>query len=178
MGSAEINGEGVRLRVYRPEDAEALAAGFSDPLCQRFMPPLPSPFTLRHAERFIAERVGAIFADGGAVYAIADPETDDLLGGAGLDKVVPDRGQAEIGYWVAPWARHRGYAAEAAGALAEWALSRGAPRVHLLADVANVPSQRVAERAGFSREGVLRSCLGYRDRARADAVLFGRVRGE
>jgi RimJ/RimL family protein N-acetyltransferase len=39
------------------------------------------------------------------------------------------------------------------------ALDRGAPRVHLVADVRNVPSLAVARRAGFTQEGVLRSCL-------------------
>jgi RimJ/RimL family protein N-acetyltransferase len=48
--------------------------------------------------------------------------------------------------------------------------------VHLFADVGNVASQAVAERAGFSREGVVRSCLDQRDGTWRDAVLFGRVR--
>jgi RimJ/RimL family protein N-acetyltransferase len=48
--------------------------------------------------------------------------------------------------------------------------------VHLFADVDNVASQTVAKRAGFSREGVVRRCLAYRDGRRADAVLFGRLR--
>jgi len=46
---------------------------------------------------------------------------------------------------------------------------------HLFTDVANTASQRVAERAGFRREGVVRRCLAYRDGRRADAVLFGRL---
>ena len=55
------------------------------------------------------------------------------------------------------------------------ALDRGAPRVHLFTDVANTPSQAVARRAGFTEEGVVRSCLVYRDGSRADAVLLGRL---
>ncbi len=178
MGSAEINGDGVRLRVYRPEDAEALAAGFSDPLCRRFMPPLPSPFTLRHAERFIAERVTAIFADGGAVYAIADPETDDLLGGAGFDKVVPDRGQAEIGYWVAPWARRRGLATAAVRALTAHAFGRGLHRLELLTHSDNPVSQRVALAAGYRREGVRRGVLPDRHGGWDDMVAFVRLQAD
>jgi RimJ/RimL family protein N-acetyltransferase len=90
----EISGTGVRLRAYRPDDAEAVAAGYDDPLCHRFLPPLPSPFTLAHAERFLSEGITAIFAEGGAVFAIADPATDELLGGIGFDKVVPSRRHA------------------------------------------------------------------------------------
>jgi RimJ/RimL family protein N-acetyltransferase len=84
----------------------------------------------------------------------------------------------EIGYTVAPSARGRGYAAEAARGLAEWALGHGAPRVHLYADVRNTASQAVARRAGFTQEGVVRSCLDYRDGSRGDAVLFGRLPGD
>ena len=79
---------------------------------------------------------------------------------------------------MAPWARGRGYAAEAARALAEWGLGHGAQRVHLFADVGNAASQAAARRAGFTEEGVVRSCLPYRDGSRGDAVLFGRVAGD
>ena len=84
----------------------------------------------------------------------------------------------EIGYWIAPQARGRGYAAEAAHALADWALGLGVPRVHLVVDIRNAASQVVARRAGFVQEGVVRSCLGYRDGTRGDAALFGRVPGD
>jgi RimJ/RimL family protein N-acetyltransferase len=101
----------------------------------------------------------------------------ELVGTAGAS-LRPGRLGPEIGYSIAPWARRRGYAAEAARALADWALGLGAPRVHLYTDVGNTASQAVARRAGFTQEGVVRSCLEYRDGSRADAMLFGRLRGE
>ena len=67
VSHGEINGLGVRLRAYRPDDAEQLAQGYDDPESHRFLPPLPSPFTVAHAERFLAERVPSIFAEGGAL---------------------------------------------------------------------------------------------------------------
>ncbi len=178
MSRGEINGAGVRLRAYRPDDAAALAEGFSDPLCQRFLPPLPTPFTLAHAERFIAERVVAIFADGGAGYAIADPSTDELIGGAGFDRVAPGRGQAEIGYWTAPWARRRGVATGALRALTRHAFQRGLERLELLTHWDNPASQRVALAAGYRREGVRRGALPARDGGRDDMVAFARLAGD
>ena len=175
MSPAEINGTGVRLRAYRPDDAEAVAAGYDDPLSHQFLPPLPSPFTLAHAERFLSEGVTAIFAEGGAVYAIADPDTDDLLGGIGFDKVVPSRGQAEIGYWVGPWARGRGVATAAVRALSTHALGAGLHRLELLTHWDNPVSMRVALAAGFRREGVRREALPNREGGHDDLVVFARL---
>ena len=175
MTIAQINGTGVRLRAFRADDAEALATGLDDPLTQRFLPSLSAPFTLAHAERYIAERVAATYAEGGALYAVADPETDELLGGIGFDKVVPARRQAEVGYWVGPWARRRGVATAALRALSAHALSHGLERLELLAHWENPLSQRVALAAGFTREGVRRGAEPGRGGERDDMVVFTRL---
>ncbi|WP_246607907.1 GNAT family N-acetyltransferase [Paractinoplanes toevensis] len=176
--TGEIDGTGVRLRAFRPDDVEAVTAGYDDPLCHRFLPPLPSPFTLAHAERFLAEGVTSVFADGGAAYAIADPDTDELLGGIGFDKVVPARGQAEIGYWVGSWARGRGVATAAVRTLSTHALGTGLARLELLTHWENPASQRVALAAGYQREGVRRAALPDRDGGRDDLIAFARVAGD
>ncbi|MGY5892104.1 GNAT family N-acetyltransferase, partial [Blastococcus deserti] len=64
------------------------------------------------------------------------------------------------------------------GALAEWGLAHGAPRVHLFADVRNTASLAVARKAGFAQEGVVRRCLQYRDGSGGDAAVFGGVSGD
>ena len=51
-------------------------------------------------------------------------------------------------------------------------------RVELLTDPENLASQRVAEKAGFQREGVLRSSLEYRDGRRRDSILFSALPDE
>ena len=178
MSAAEINGDGVRLRAYRPDDAEAVAAGYDDALSQRFLPPLPSPFTLRHAERFLSEGVTSVFGDGGVVYAIADPRTDELLGGIGFDRVIGHRRQAEIGYWVGPWARGRGVATDAVRTLSAHALDTGLERLELLTHWENAASQRVALAAGYQREGVRRGALPDRSGGRDDLVAFARLAGD
>jgi RimJ/RimL family protein N-acetyltransferase len=176
--SQEISGPGVRLRAYRPDDAEAVAAGYDDEHSRRFLAPLPTPFTLAHAERYLAEGVASVFADGGVVYAIADPLTDELLGGIGFDKVILSRGQAEIGYWVGPWARRRGVATAAVRALSEHALGAGLERLELLTHWTNPASQRVAMAAGYQREGVRRRAIPGRDGGREDLIAFARLAGE
>ncbi len=57
--------------------------------------------------------------------------------------------------------------------LSRWALAEaGVLRLELTTHPENVASQRVAEKAGFVREGVLRSHMAYRDGRRRDSVLF------
>ncbi|HEU4425854.1 MAG TPA: GNAT family N-acetyltransferase, partial [Pilimelia sp.] len=115
----------VRLRPFRHSDVDDVAAGCADPLTQRFMPLLPHPYTREDALWWVTVGAPAAAAAGGAGLAIADLQTDRLLGSVGIGRIVPERGQAEIGYWVAPWARRRGVATAAATALANWAFARG-----------------------------------------------------
>jgi RimJ/RimL family protein N-acetyltransferase len=64
---------------------------------------------------------------------------------------------AEIGYGVRRDARGKGYATEALAAVARWMLTEGGiQRVWLTMNTGNAASARVAEKAGFRREGTLR----------------------
>ncbi|WP_189079041.1 GNAT family N-acetyltransferase [Mangrovihabitans endophyticus] len=174
----EIRGDGVRLRPLRPDDLDDLVAGMDDPLTQRFLPALPSPFTRSAGEWYLERGVPETFAAGGALCAVADPHTDRLLGGVGLDRVIPARRQAEMGYWVGPWARHRGVATAAVRALTDHALTSGMQRLELLTHAENGPSQRVALAAGFRREGVRRGALPDRSTRRADLIAYARLAGD
>ncbi|WP_216592667.1 GNAT family N-acetyltransferase [Verrucosispora sioxanthis] len=154
-----IEAYGVRLRPFRLDDVEDVAAGCADPLTQRFLDGLPDPYTEADARWWITQGAPAAFASGGAAYAVADPTTDRLLGTVGLSNPVPQRGQAEIGYWVAPWARGRGVTTAATRALSEHAFAGGTARLELLTRPENAISQRVALAVGFRPEGVRRSAL-------------------
>jgi len=170
-----IEGDGVRLRAYRPDDLDDLVAGYSDEQTRRFMRALPVPFTRRHGEWYITEAAPAIFADGGAAYAIADRETDRILGGASVERLLPHRQQAELGYWVGPWARRRGVATAAVRALSADAFRTGTARLEVLTHWENAASQRVAMAAGFAREGVRRGALANRSGTRDDLLVFARL---
>lgn len=173
-----IDAPGVRLRPFEDSDIDDVAAGCADPLVQRFLPHLPDPYTRVDARWWIREGAPAAWAAGGAAHAIADPDSDRLLGGIGLARVVPDRGQAEMGYWLAPWGRGRRMATAAATTLARWAFTRGFVRLELLTVWENVASQRVAMAAGFRREGVRRQALAGVGGSRHDAVAWVRLAGD
>jgi len=164
------------LRPYRPDDDDEVFRACQDPETQRWISAIPLPYTPDVAREWVCVTAPRERAEGkGMPTAI---QADGAFVGSAGCHLVPGRLGPEVGYWIAPWARGRGYAAEAAHALADWALGRGAPRVHLYADVRNTASQAVARRAGFTPEGTVRSCLAYRDGTRGDAVLFGRLAGE
>ncbi|HET6920389.1 MAG TPA: GNAT family protein [Jiangellaceae bacterium] len=90
-----------------------------------------------------------------ATFAICD-RTGTCKGGIGLE-AGPVR-RTDAGYWLLPEGRGKGLAARALALTARWALlDAGFERVQLWTEPDNTPAQRVAERAGFHREGVLRS---------------------
>ncbi|PZF90476.1 GNAT family N-acetyltransferase [Micromonospora deserti] len=169
-----VESGGIRLRRFRPDDVDDLAAGCADPLVLRFNPVMPEPYTEADARWWIAEGAPAAWRGGGAAYAVADRDTDRLLGGAGLGQVVAARRQAELGCWVAPWARGRGVATAAARALAEVAFHAGTVRLELLTHAENPASQRVALAAGFRHEGVRRAAGQTRGGGRQDLVAWVR----
>ena len=167
-----VRTERLVLRPYRADDVVAVHRACQDADIQRWLR-VPSPYTETDAAEFVTETSVSARAEGTGLLTAVEAD-GEFVGSAGLHLTPGHLGPA-VGYWLAPWGRGRGFAAEAAHALAEWALGLGAPRVHLMADVANTASQAVAVRAGFTREGVVRSCLDYRDGTRGDAVLFGRL---
>ena len=74
-----------------------------------------------------------------------------------------------------PFARGRGIATDALKLLTRWAFDQlGLQRLQLKADPDNAASQRVAEKAGYQREGLLRSSFVVRGR-RSDSVLYSRL---
>ena len=120
-----------------------------------------------------------VLAEMGRLLALAavDSETGEVLGGGTLHHLDVERAIVEIGYFVLPHARRRGVATTIARLLAEHAFSLGIGRVAAYVNVGNIASERVLERAGFTREGVVRS-LPVPDGRRVDKTLFSLLPGE
>ncbi len=173
-----IAGESVTLRPLVPGDVDDLLTAYNDWELRRFLPALPIPFTRAHADAYLSDVVPGMTAAGGGFWAVADPATDRLLGGAGLDRVSPERRQAEVGYWTAPDARGRGVATAAVRALSEHAFGIGLTRLELLTHWENAASQRIALAAGFQREGVRRGAVPDRDGGRDDLIAYARLAGD
>lgn len=167
----------VTLRPWRIEDAEDVRRACSDPMTVRFLP-VPSPYTSEDGLFYVGRIVPESWADGSAAnVAVTDATTGELLGAVGLKFELREHGVGEVGYWTAPWGRGRGVAGRAAALHAQWGLDvLGLTRIELLADVENLASQRAADKAGFTREGVLRKARPDRTGEARDMVLFSRIR--
>ena len=164
----------VALRPPEIGDVDAITAACQDPAIPQFTR-VPSPYRREDGVAHV-ERVTGAWADGSeAVMVIVDAETGVLLGSIGLLRLDEHPDCAEIGYWVAKESRRRGIATRAVTLVSRWAVQElGVQRLELMTRVENVASQGVAARAGFKREGVLRSymTLGC---GRIDTVMFSLV---
>jgi RimJ/RimL family protein N-acetyltransferase len=96
--------------------------------------------------------------------------------GIGLAPTINRKDQEiELGYIVPAWARGRGVATEILRLLTVWAFGEvGALRAYLVIEVENRASERVAERCGYIREGVMRS-IHLKQGRRVDAGLWSRL---
>lgn len=101
-----------------------------------------------------------------------DRASDRIVGSIGLFHADWEVRSVEIGYGVLGGERGKGYASEALGAVARWALTDGGiQRAWLTANTDNVASVRVAEKAGFRREGTLRRAAMEEDGLHDQAVF-------
>jgi RimJ/RimL family protein N-acetyltransferase len=99
--------------------------------------------------------------------------------GLGMFVRIEDEGrQGEIGYVVGPAARGKGVATRTLRLLTDWGFSElGLERIELWIDVTNPASERVAERVGYLREGVLRS-YWFKEDIRGDFGIWSRLRSD
>jgi RimJ/RimL family protein N-acetyltransferase len=112
-------------------------------------------------------------------FALVEPRDQGvMLGSVSLHEVRLDQGSAAVGYWLVPEARGRGAATQAVRLLARWAFAElGLARLELTCGPENEASQHVAERCGFSREGILRSHVPFKG-GRRDSVIYSLLPGE
>ena len=106
-----------------------------------------------------------------AVFRIADAATDEVVGGVNLR--FADHDIAEISYFLRASARGRGFATRAVRLATRWAFDElGIERIELRVHPDNASSRRVAERAGFSLEGVERASRPWPDGTRFDSLVY------
>jgi RimJ/RimL family protein N-acetyltransferase len=156
--------ETTRLTLRPPQagDGAALLAALSESLVElrRFLASLPwvaEEPSAASAEAFCRNGAANFIARKDLPFLVFEKRTGQLVASTGLHRTVWQTPRTEVGYWCRTTATGRGYVTEAVQALTGYAFAHiGAVRVELITDEANAASRRVAERAGFVLEGVLR----------------------
>jgi RimJ/RimL family protein N-acetyltransferase len=168
----------VLLRPWREADVPGMVLAFSDAVMQRFSW-RTARYTETDARESVAEQEEARLRGEELNFALVDPQDQDVvLGCVSLSEVRLDHGSAAVGYWLAPAGRGRGAATHAVRLLARWAFGElGLARLELTCGPDNVASQHVADRCGFSHEGILRSHVPFKG-VRRDSVIYSLLPGE
>lgn len=163
------------LRAFSAADAPLVREASADPLIP-LITTVPSPADDDALHTFIERQHERARSGQGYSFAIADAATDRALGQIGLWPL--EHGRASIGYWIALSARRRGLATAALEVVSAWGLALpGLARLELYIEPWNEGSWRAAERAGYQREGLLRSWQEVGGRRR-DMYMYALLRLE
>lgn len=160
------------IRPHVAADAPRTAALFADRHTQRWLP-FPPPFTVDAALAWCTEMAAGRRESGaGDHYAIVRRDDGEVVGCTWAKRTDWTARVTEISYAVAPEARGLGIASEATTALALDLISeQGMERVELRIAPGNTASRRVAEKAGFTYEGLLRNA-GFVHGGRVDLEMW------
>ncbi|MDQ1741186.1 MAG: hypothetical protein QOE53_2838 [Pseudonocardiales bacterium] len=163
----------LRLELLTEAHLDDVERLLDDPDVLRFTrlpdPPVPG-YSVEWYDRYQAARQKGT----AEVFAAVGPD-GAFLGIALAPHIDAEAGEMELGYMVAPAARGRGAGTEMLRQLTSWAFTEGgALRAVLIINVTNVASQRIAERAGYTLEGVLRSVY-FKQGRRSDVQIWSRL---
>jgi RimJ/RimL family protein N-acetyltransferase len=173
-----LSAAGVVLRRLDTGDIGWITAACSDREMSRHIPAMPYPYSQAHARAFVQHAPQAWSDGSSAAFVIARAPGGEGLGMVGVHFPAADPGLAEVGYWLRREARGRGAATIAVRLVSGWAFGPlGIERLSLMTAPQNEASQRVAQRAGFTREGLLRAWTPAAD-GRRDILMFALLPGD
>lgn len=110
---------------------------------------------------------------------LIDKETGEFIGGSGLHRIDWTVKKFEIGYWIRTSRSGNGLMTEAVDGITDFAINRLlANRIEIRCDSRNFRSMRIAERLGFTLEGILRSEKCDTTGALRNTIIFAKVRGQ
>jgi ribosomal-protein-alanine N-acetyltransferase len=130
------------------------------------------------ARRWLTEHAELWENGEGRHLAIVDSGGDAFAGGVNFHNIRDDHHRAEIGFWLAPWARGRGMGSGAVYAACAWGFERWQlKRIEMTTFPDNEAALAVGRKIGFTREGLLRS-RNFERGKHVDIVMLGVLRGE
>lgn len=146
-----LTGDRFVLRGFRESDVPALTALHSDPKVMRYLRPNGEVETRpRQAWNYIAEQMGHWVLKGYAKWALADRDSDVLIGRVGFYNPPYEWPGLELGWTLSPAIWGKGYATTSARLALDWGFENIETDEIISAIIyGNAPSVRVAERLGM-----------------------------
>ncbi|UCB42744.1 MAG: GNAT family N-acetyltransferase [Dehalococcoidales bacterium] len=178
----------VLLRPCRPDDAADLYAAARESIAEVYpwMPWCHPDYSIEESRTWLAQQCEERSQESTEYsFAITDSGDGSFLGGCGMRYINQVDRVVNLGYWVRTSRTRQGIATTATRLLARFGLEElKLNRIEIFASIDNKASQRVAEKAGATREGILRNRLVvrelspdnmvYRERV-SDAVMFSLI---
>lgn len=167
----------VHIRPYVPTDVDDLLSAVHESRGEisPWMVWCHRDYSMDDASSWIQTTIAAHEAKTSFDFAIFN-DSGTFAGACGINRINPVDRFANLGYWVRTSQSRRGIAPAAVLKLAEWTFANtDLNRLEIVAAVGNTKSQRVAEKVGAVREGVLRNRLMVGG-APTDAVMYSLVR--
>ena len=169
----ELNTKRLLLRPFSLEDVDDVFRYRSDTKWARYLPHVPQPYTRKAAEEAVARNVLESWETDPTWAVVLDQR---LIGGVWLMDIQNEIG--ELGYELSREHWGHGLMPEAALGAITWGFeSRGLAKIHASTDSRNTRSERVMQKLGMSREGLLRSHFKARE-GRSDSLHYGILREE
>lgn len=169
----------VKLRAWGREDVPEQLMGFADPSVLKFSWGQLRSYTEDDAHQFFLAQEASRQRGEELNFALVRPnDVETVIGGGSLYDISMETGRAAVGYWLTSRARGNGYATAATRLMASYALDvLDVGRLELTCAPDNSASIAVAERCGFTREGVLREHIPFKG-TRRDTVMFSLLPGD
>jgi [ribosomal protein S5]-alanine N-acetyltransferase len=160
------------IRDWQMEDVPSLVKYANNKkIWQNLRDGFPHPYTVSDAEKFISH---AVKTNPGTIFAIATEK--EAIGSIGIVLGADvHRYTAEMGYWLAEPFWGKGIMTEVVRFFSGWAISEfKLHRIYATPYATNPASARVLEKAGFEREGVIRSGA-FKDGKVVDMFMYSRI---
>jgi RimJ/RimL family protein N-acetyltransferase len=175
-GASPLAVSACAIRLYQQGDAEHMPPAVRESVVE--MSPwlgwCHPQYSLDEARSWVTAQEE--LAKQGLAYAFGIWSEGRYVGGCGINQINKANRFANLGYWVRTSAMGRGVAPAAVRLVAEHAFREtDLIRLEIVCAVGNLRSQRVAEKVGALREGVLRNRL-LLPSGPSDAVMFSLVR--
>lgn len=172
--------ERLLVRALRPGDGKEINEAIRESLneLKPWMPFARSMPAVEETEQYVRESQIAYLGRTTLNMLILRKEDGKYVGNIGLHHVDWDCRRFEIGYWIRSSCSGKGYMTEAVNGITDFAIhALEASRIEIRCSALNERSAAVAERAGFTLDGILRKSTRETDGTLHDSKVYAKVRG-